>query len=75
MAWNSMVGEVAVVQASQSRDGGSTWSVPEQISSNAHAAQHPRVVAAGGAFRVFWTEAAKGKHEPAKWSSVVFPSR
>jgi hypothetical protein len=49
-----------VVRAAISRDNGSTWSSPRVLSSYPARASHPRAVAVGGGYRVFWTEMTPG---------------
>jgi len=48
-----------VIRAAISRDDGSTWSSPRAVSTAAAQASHPRAVAVGGGYRVFWTEMAR----------------
>lgn len=58
MVWNGLTGDdqKAAVFGALSKDGGQTWSVQQRLSAVGVTASHPRVIAVGEQFRVFWTQ-------------------
>jgi hypothetical protein len=71
VAWDTMAASAPETWAVLSEDGGVTWNAPLRLSAPETPAAHPRIVAAGNGFRVFWTE--DKIPAPAVWRSAVFP--
>ncbi len=71
VAWDTMAASAPETWAVLSADGGVHWGAPVRLSVPETPAAHPRIVAAGKGFRVFWTE--EKLPAPAVWKSVVFP--
>ncbi len=60
--WDMMSSNGLAVFASESKDNGQTWSVPEQISTAGSRASHPRISSSANGFVTVWTESA-GKQQ------------
>jgi hypothetical protein len=58
--WDESQAGVSSILASESRDGGGTWSAPVKLSGASNSASHPRIVAVPEGFRAFWTESSVG---------------
>lgn len=56
LVWDGYSKGQNFIFGSISKDGGKTWSDPEEFAHGGKLATHPRVAAAKGGFRVFWTE-------------------
>lgn len=56
--WNGLAGDdrKAAVFSAISTDNGRNWTAPRRLSAAGVVASHPRIVAAGGQFKVFWTQ-------------------
>lgn len=65
--WQLATPEGMVIQASQSKDEGKTWSDPVTLSNGVLTATHPQVVASEGGFLVVWTELPD--NAPNQWRS------
>lgn len=65
--------EDGAILASLSADSGRTWTAPRRLPGGGEAtASHPRLVSAGSAFVVFWTE--HPPDEPLRWRSATLPA-
>jgi hypothetical protein len=62
------------VRAAMSRDSGNTWSSPSVLNSPSARASHPRAVAVGNGYRVFWTEMPRDG-SVVDWKTVAVPAR
>lgn len=68
--WDTMTAASPEVWGAISADSGQTWTAPRKLSADGVPAGFPKVVSAGGGFRVFWS--SEVRDSPATWTSVVF---
>ena len=58
MVYSESDGQGTRVRYRRSRDGGKQWSAPFDLSAPGRESDHPRILALGQGFKVFWTEKA-----------------
>lgn len=65
VVWDGLVGKepASAVLATISGDGGDPWSPVWRLSAPGAKASHPRIIASGGKFKVFWSQAADNQQQ------------
>ena len=68
--WNQMEAGGLSVYISTSRDGGLSWSQPEQLANATRATAHPKIIAIQTGFVTLWTENPTGKTSQLAWHII-----